>query len=328
MTNEEFNKLTRQAWKQYPIITADVMQELQDVYLEAAELAKAEVLRAEREGLSELTVQSKNAISQQLDRGVGIINDATNKALAQGVEGVLSIEDSITNAWLLDATKEAGVGASVITSKGLEALNLIVREQVLAITVSRQFADNYTLSERVWESASLYKTDMNRVINLGLAQGKDNIKIAEAMSDYIKGGREALTRAKTYGKISRGNGRLYSRISKNADWRALRLIRSEEYMSLQAAAVQRGENNPGSTGLYNWVENDFVFFPCECPSLAANSPYTAEEIPSYPHPNCLCTIEQILRDQQEFVEDLVKWTKGESVPYIDKWYTEKYQLNT
>lgn len=325
MTNEEFQRLTRQAWEQYPTLAREAMQELQEVYLEAAKLAQAEVIRAERLGLSELTIESKNAISQQLDRGVAMLQPATEQSVFDTIDSSIKIENDITNKWLLDAFKEAGV--TEITQTGLQSLNVVVRDKVLALTISRNWGDGYTLSQRVWESASLYKTDMSRVINLGLAQGKDNLKIAEALSEYIKGGRIALKRANVYGKIKRGNGALYSRISQRVDWRALRLVRSEEYMSLQAANVLRGDDNPGCTGMYNWVKNAFTAHDCVCNDLQAGSPYPFEEIPGYPHPNCLCTIEQVLRDLDNFVDDLVRWSNGESVPYMDDWYTKKYLLS-
>lgn len=321
MTNKEFNKLTRQAWKQYPQITEGIRLELLKTYVNASELVKIEVIRAERLGLSELTITAKNAISEQLDRGVALLSEATEKAIASGIVDTLDIETNITNTWINSAAKEAG-----LTAFNMAPLNAVVREKVLTLTIARQFEDGYLLSERIWESASLYKTDMSRVINLGLAQGKDNITIAKALTKYIKGGKDSLIAANVYGKIIRGNGGLYSRLSQNVDYRALRLIRSEEQMSLQAAQLLRGEDNPGGTGYYNWVENSFVAFNCICPSLAANGPYTVDTIPSYPHPNCLCTIEQILRDRAEFVADLKSWSNGGSVPYMEDWYSSKYLL--
>jgi len=321
MTNEEFKKLTRQTWAHYPTITEEVRLELLKTYKEASKLVSAEVLRAERLGLSELTIESKNAINHQLDRGVAMLVPATDKAIASGITNTISIEDQITNAWLNSSALDAG-----LTPFNMAPLNAVVRDKVLTLTVTRHFQDGYKLSGRVWESASLYKTDMSRIINLGLAQGKDNIKIAKALSGYIRGGKDSLVRARTYGKIQYGNGGLYSRISKTVDWRALRLIRSEEYMSLQAANVLRGQNNPGCTQKFNWVKNSFTEHDCTCNDLQAGSPYLAENIPGYPHPNCLCTIEQVLRNRAEFVQDLNDWNAGKSVPYMDDWFTSKYLL--
>jgi hypothetical protein len=321
MTNKEFEQLTRQAWKQYPVITEEVRLELLETYLEASELVKTEVLRAERVGLSSLTIDSKNAINQQLDRGVSLLTTATEKAVGDAIIKTIGIEEFITDSWLAAAAKDAG-----LKPFNMSGLNTAVREKVLELTISRQFQDGYTLADRVWESASLYKTDMSRIINLGLAQGKDNIKIAQTLSTYIKGGRSAIKRAGAYGKITRGNGALYSRISQNVDWRALRLIRSEEQLSLQEAQKLRGQNNPGCTGMYKWIKNSLTVHECTCQFLANGSPYKFENIPSFPHPNCLCTIEQILRKREDFVNDLIFWSNGGSVPYMDNWYNNKYLL--
>lgn len=321
MTNQEFYRLTRQARDQYGLITDEVMRELLDVYLEASELVKAEVLRAERLSLSELTIDSRNAIAQQLDRGVELIREATELAVTNGIVNSIDVETPITDKWLSDAFIDAG-----LTPLSMANLNAVVREDVLTLSISRQFTDGYTFSERVWNSASLYKNDMTRVINLGLAQGKDNIKIAEALSVYLKDGRSSLKRANVYGKIQRGNGKIYSRISKRTDYRALRLVRSEQYMSLQDASSLRGQNNPGTTGMYNWKKNPFTAHDCVCNKLEAGSPYAYEDIPEYPHPNCLCRVIPVLRPRNEFISDLKAWADGESVPYMDKWYTEKYLL--
>lgn len=321
MTNNEFKKLTRQTWNSYPRITEEVRLELLKTYKKASELVTAEVLRAERLGLSSLTIQSKNAIIEQLDRGVAMLIPATEDAIKSGITKTIGLEDQITNAWFNSVAVEAGLKLF-----NMAPLNSVVREKVLTLSITRNFQDGYKLSDRVWNSASLYKTDMSRIINLGLAQGKDNIKIAKAISGYIKGGKESIVRARTYGKIKYGNGNLYSRISQTVDWRALRLVRSEEYMSLQAANVLRGQDNPGCTQKFNWVKNSFTEFDCTCNDLQAGSPYLAENIPGYPHPNCLCTIEQVLRKRADFVQDLIDWNAGKSVPYMDDWFTSKYLL--
>jgi len=321
MTNQEFQKLTRQAWSKYPQITEEIRLELLKTYKDASELVKIEVLRAERLGLSGITIESKNAINQQLDRGVAMLLPETEKAIASGIIKTIDIENDITNSWINTAAKQAG-----LTPFNMIPLNSVVRDKVLTITLTRNFQDGYLLSDRIWQSASLYKTDMSRVINLGLAQGKDNITIAKAITQYINLGKEGILPANVYGKIIRGNTDIYNRLSQNVDWRALRLIRSEEAMSIQAAQLLRGEDNPGCTGQYKWVKNAFTANDCTCNSLAAGSPYTYETIPDYPHPNCLCRIEQILRPRAEFIADLKSWGSGGSVPYMDKWYNDKYLL--
>ena len=319
MTNEEFEKLTRQVWNYYPTITEEVRQELLKTYVKASQLLEAEVLRAERLGLSELTIESKKAINEQLDKGVIMLRSETEKAIGDGITKSIGIEDDITNAWINSATVDAG-----ITGFNMAPLNAVVREKVLTLTITRNFQDGYKLSDRVWESAQLYKSDMSRIINLGLAQGKDNIIIAKALSGYVKDGRKHLDKKAVYGKLKPGSGKIYSRISQTVDWRALRLIRSEEYMSLQAASVLRGQDNPGCTQMYNWVKNSFTANKCTCEGLERDSPYSYDRIPGYPHPNCLCTIEQILRPRAEFVQDLKDWNSGKSVPYLDDWYNGKY----
>jgi len=41
--------------------------------------------------------------------------------------------------------------------------------------------------------------------------------------------------------------------------------------------------------------------------------------------NCLCWIRPHLRPQAEFLGDLKKWARGESVGYLDDWYSGPYR---
>ncbi len=322
MTNEEFNKLTRRARKKYPKITQKERLKLKQIYKKLGEQLSKEVIKAEAAGLSELTIHSKNDVITQLDIAVETLNKSITEGVNSAVSSAVSIEDRITTDYIMSAVSESGAG-TLIKQAGLERMNVALRQRVISSTVTRVFQDGYTFSERVWNASALYKKDMINVILLGQAQGKDNIKIAEAIGVYLKGERKDLKRAKVYGKLKKGSGKIFYRLSKKTDYRALRLVRSEEYISLQDSAVQRGENNPACIE-FNWILNTLFAHTDECGDIAANNPYKGSEVPGYPHSNCLCTIEQILRPRSEFITDLKEWSGGGHVEYLDTWYTDKY----
>ncbi len=301
MTNEEFYELTRQASGKYPRVHEKALQELRKIYIKSIETVKAEVLKDKSLDLPELV--------RLLEESINPIAESLESSVISTINNSLELENMIT----YDFLKAAGVPG--VTPD----LFYKVNEKALKATINRTFQDGYTFSERVWKISETFKDDVIDVINLGMAQGKDNLKIAEALTTFVDVGKKGIKRPKVYGKIHRGNGKLYKRISKSVDWRALRLIRSEQYMSIQDAELERGRLNPACI-LYNWVKNSYTVHDCECADLAANSPYKEDEVPGFPHPNCMCTIEQVLMDHDKFIDDLSSWSKGGYVDYLDDWY--------
>ena len=128
---------------------------------------------------------------------------------------------------------------------------------------------------------------------------------------------------KRYGELERGTKKFIRRIPKNIDWRAIRLARSELYASIQESSRIQGHENP-AIKTYVWNLTAGAVHECICPDLAANSPYRENEVPDYPHSNCLCYITYQIRSRNEFVTDLKNWGDGLIIPYIDTWYHSVY----
>jgi hypothetical protein len=140
--------------------------------------------------------------------------------------------------------------------------------------------------------------------------------------EYVRNGKDAVFKAGRYGTLVAGTAEYRARIPQAVDWRALRLVRSETSMSLQNSVVANAEFNLGCTGFVDWVLTEGAVHECVCPKLAEGSPYKLDKVPKYPHPSCMCTIRQILRDHDSFIADLKKWSDGKSISYIDKWATK------
>lgn len=204
----------------------------------------------------------------------------------------------------------------------------MVNERVVRSVINRMFADGYTLSERIWRVGSDYPTQINRVISSGFAQGRDPVKIAKDLQVYIRDGKPAL--AKRYGPdLTAGTKAWMRRIRGQVDYRALRLVRSELYMSLQEAGRESGRANPGATEVYDWILNaGRQIWNCACEDYAGGGPidggYDYHDVPSYPHPHCQCRTQARLRNHKQFTGDLKRWSRGESVDYLDEWNREFY----
>jgi hypothetical protein len=319
MTAAEYKRLYRAARATYPNLTLQAMKELKRVYLDAAKNVAEIVRRTEAGNLSELTSGAWRQIQHQLEKEAEIIREAVRARAQYVVERSAQTLTGIEKEYLFDIIDMSN---GKIVESGIINMYVSIDRKLVSSMVNRIYQDGYTFSDRIWKIGEGFSRDIKDVITTGLSAGRDAIDIAKDLEVYVRDGRKKL--ATRYGKLEKGTASWMRRIRKDIDYSALRLVRSEMYQSLQDASVLAGETNPGCTQEYDWVRNGSEDWGCECPSLAAGSPYASDDIPEFPHPNCLCTIRPRLRDANEFYADVKKWANGGDVDYMDEWYKIKY----
>jgi len=306
-------------------MTRKAMQELAKTYEEAGRLAAAQVRKAVLAGNAELTIGSWAQIERQLRLSAYDIREGIETQVFKTVNMATRKTNIINEKYLFDAIDFQQAGQP-LTKSGIENLFISVNKDVIQSMVNRVWQNGYTFDARIWESALDYQNQIKRVVSSGLAQGRDVVKIAKDIQIYIKDGKTKLV--KRYGELKRGTSAFVRRIGDKVDWRALRVVRSELYASLQEASVRQGLVNPAVMDKYEWVLNSGrQHWGCACPDNQAGSPYKYSEIPGYPHPNCQCQIRPVLMDSNEFKSDLKSWVNGESVGYIDQWYFNQYSTS-
>ena len=326
MTAAEYQKLYRQARKSFPNLTVQTMKKIKDVYIEAAKKAAIEVRAAELLGKSDLTIESWRSIEAQLARSAADISESIEAGVYNSVKSATSYTSNINEEYIIDSVHKAGIEGKIPIT-GIKNVYFSVNERVVASIVNRIYQDGYSFSTRVWKAGQAFQDEIKNVISAGLTQGRDLIKVARDIQTYVKDGKLAL--AKRFGTLERGTREFMKRIGNKVDWRALRIVRSELYASLQEASAEQGRANPGALDQYDWVlEAGRQHWNCACPDIAADSPYKYENIPGYPHSNCRCQIRPVLRNNDEFTADLKKWINNEPVDYLDNWYAEYgWQIN-
>jgi hypothetical protein len=320
MTKAKYEKLYSKARAKGGSLTRKYMKEIKKIYEQAAREVAAAIRAAELSAQSSLTVQSLREINRQLELGANMIRNSVNNQLPNALGDISDQVSRIDQAYLGDIVP---AGQTLITAGGLERVGVLVNERVVRSVVNRVFSDGYTLSERVWRVGSDYQEQVKRLISAGLAQGRDPVDIAADLNAYVKGGKTRL--ARRFGRLAAETREWMRRIRKDVDYRALRLVRSELYMALQEAGRESGRANPAATDYYEWImEPARQQWNCACPDNSAGSPYRYESVPGFPHPNCQCRVEPILRSRKQFVGDLKRWIDGADVPYIDDWYRAYY----
>jgi len=322
MTRTEYETAYRSVRKATPRQIKTAMTQIKQAYTTAGEKVAEQLRVAELTGASDLTQQSWRQIELQLKAGVAGISESINVEAPIAVENTVSRISSVDEKWLSDANTKAG---NVLSAVKIRNMYVKINEQLLTNMATRMFADGYTFSERVWRVGEAFPTDIKQVILSGLSQGRDPVKIADDLTTYIADGKVKLM--KRYGRLEAGTKEFAKRIPKNVDWRAMRLVRTELYASLKEAGVEAGKRNPGAYDLYDWImQAGRADWDCACPDYAHNSPYTAEHVPIQPHPQCGCYTMPRLRDVDEFVDDLKRWSDGESVDYLDEWNDTYYGM--
>jgi hypothetical protein len=321
MTKAEYINLSRQARNSLRSLTKQAMTKLHKIYIEAGRLAAAQVRKAELAGLSNLTIESWGLIEKQLGDGAQKIMKAIEKQTYAVLNSGVGLTNNIHEDFINDAISAAGI-TNKISPQAVKALYRSINDYIIQSVVNRVWQDGYTFSTRIWRAGMEYQNQIRMVISTGLAQGRDPIKIAKDLQIYIADGKKKL--ANRYGpNLVRPAKEFMKRIGNTVDWRALRIVRSELYASLQDAAIQQGMANPGALNSYDWVlEKGRQHWNCECPDIASDGPYKYENVPGYPHANCRCQIRAVMRNTKEFVSDLKRWGDGYSVDYLDEWYRQ------
>ena len=322
MTKREYLRLYRKSRREFPRLVQSAMKVLRRTYLEAAKDAATKVLAADFAGQSQITIQSWAAIESQLSSSAAEITKVLEEQIKSKVLTGAKVRTDIHNKYLIDIVTASGAD-DLITKSGLANMFSGVNNRVLESLIGRIYQDGYTFSDRIWRIGQKYQDTIKDVISAGLAQNRDLIKVARDVQVYTADGKIAL--AKRFGKLERGSKEFMQRIGNRVDWRALRLVRSELYSSIQIADAEAGRVNPAAFDLYDWIlEAGRQQWNCECESLALDGPYKYSEIPGYPHSNCSCIVRVRLRNGNDFESDLKRWVDGESVDYMDAWYRDTY----
>ena len=321
MTQKEFDALYAASRKSVAQLTIETMEEIKSTYISASKSVSEAIQNATLSGVNQLSIDSLNQVKRQIDIAAGEIREAIdirNKQLMlDGMDLTADIHVEYLDEILMKFDQ------TIISMGTIKDIYVGINQDVMIATINRMFQDGYTYSERLWGISEAYKQDMINVINSGLAQGRSTVEIAKDIQVYLKDGKIML--ANRYGALKRGTKEFLKRIADKVDYRALRLIKSELHMSLQTAALEHGKNNPACTGKYDWIlANGRAHYNCACDGIAADSPYEYEKVPGYPHPNCECRVQPVLKNQLDFEKELRDFINGD-MNDISNWYNTYYK---
>lgn len=320
MTKAEYAELYRKARQETAKLSLKAQIKITLAYKRAAAEVAKKLLDAQERGLSIITINANAALLNEIQMASTTLANDIEKITIDLVENATIINTKADHAYMSGIV--AGIQDSSINVSVVDAVYTKLNSEAVQNLVSRVYSDGYTLSSRVWDLKGDFEDTIKDIISSGFAQGRDPVKIIKDIQVYTADGKIALSNR--WGDLERGNSEWKKRIHNKIDWRAQRLVRSELQASIQSIAIQSGEANLGSTGEFIWVLGPGLDHCAECMDYSSQI-FTKDTIPEYPHPNCGCQVRPVLRDQEQFVDDLKSWVDGnvtDNNRYIDNWVQE------
>ena len=297
MTQAEYNSLYAQARATYSELSLATYSRIEAAYASALDDIVQILKDLDAAGASSLTVSGYQQLELQLKQSASAIQQAIATETEALMTAGLNVGSDINIQYMDDVI--SNVTGLPFTVEQLQSAYIAANNAAMISTISRVFQSGYNFAESVIGVGQAFQDAVKEILIQGQALLKNTREIAKELQSQIV------------------DGQL---------WKALRIARSELYMSLQDAAVYQGQMNPAATGMYEWIlESTRQHWNCACPDIAKNSPYEYNAVPGYPHPNCRCYVRPLLRSKIEFENDLKRWANGEVVPYIDQWYNGVYK---
>lgn len=296
--------------------------ELKQIYIKSAERI-ANDIRNLPDSIGPLTRNHMSVLEQSLRREAEEISSRVESKFREGIAESVKIGMNPLQAYLGDVLSSPGLPFNAMqVQRGFGDVNTRAVEALWART-----RHGMKLSERIWNLGNNAEQSIRKILLDAVATGRDAVKVAEDLQQYVKSGVGTL--AEAYPNMMK---RMGYRVPKKLSYEALRLARTEMTLAFQEGTYTAGAVNPAYKGV-KWMlsashpENDICndYADSDLYGLGAGV-YPKGEEPIVPHPNCLCFTVPIVEDKKEFIERLNSWLKNpNSQPDIQKWYRDFYQ---
>lgn len=271
------------------------------------------VLTDYRSGRNQGLIYLLQAIDKDSPAFHGALTERIENAIEKGAAAGINFGQLVT----MDYIGEAGMDKAPVV-KAFEWQ----RKQAVAANYARTHKDGLYLSDRIWNTSEEARKAMRSIVQAGV--GEDAVHVARALETYVKQGKTAT--CLLYPNMMQ---RMEGRVPENLDYNALRLARTELSSAYGAATIGAAQASP-AIGKVKWVLSSSHPKTDICNAYASGGKghgvYDAGKCPPYPaHPNCLCTLQPMPEDLDDFLKKMDEWKKDPSShPEIEKWHKEHY----
>lgn len=183
----------------------------------------------------------------------------------------------------LGATRYANKVSGFITSYPERVSNSLEVRRTQGITVGARITTVKQGTERT----------VRNIINNGVRDGLHPNQMAAKISQYMRPTSRGAT-VLAWREARKASGLKASQRpamrSQNALYNAVRIARTESAATFRRATVDFYRDGVLAE-LFDWVLSNTHPAPDQCDSYANQGPYKAENVPSEPHPHCLCDVQ-------------------------------------
>lgn len=296
---------------------------LRKIYIDAADNVAAEI-RALGARKGNLQRSHLEAVEKSLRIEAERINRSVSERLKSDMAQAVATGARPLNEQLLRALTDANANLDFLKFQhGFGDINRAAVEALWSRTHKGMM-----LSDRIWEQGNKARETMRSIIWEGTARGRDAVKVARDLEQYVRKGRATL--ARDYPNMMERMGE--KRIPGDLCYEALRLARTEMSNAFREGTYAAGRTNPSYKGV-RWLLSGSHPVADICDDYAeadlyglGPGGYPKGEEPPTPHPNCLCSVAPIVEDTHEFATRIAEWIDDpSSQPDLENWYNELYR---
>lgn len=292
-------------------IAIQQQKEIIKIYKSASEDIEKKLISAKKGTLNERYLKE---LSKSIDKYRKELHKELNKKILEDIKYSANVGTEQGRKFFEDIDVEFKLKQSFI------GMFTNISDDVVKLMVSGGFyKDKTTLSSRIWSLTEKNVRDIDKLINIAIAEQSSVNELSEKLVPYLRG---EGTKQKT----------LLKGINRNIAYEAVRLGRTSMAHAINEATIQSAMNNPFAHGI-KWnlssshVERMSRFGKTRdiCDEYAEQNRYNLgtgvfpPERTPVSHPNCLCHLIEVQVDVDEASKEIIKWINGASNPKLDKW---------
>lgn len=223
------------------------------------------------------------------------------------------VQNTIQDAGIKAGGIAVDAGNSLMKQAGLTitgAYSYIPRQEVFNIVSGKLYGQGWNLSQAIWKSGSKMKSDIEKVVGVGLAGNKPIKDIADDLVKYVD---PTARKPWDWNKV-------YPGTATQVDYNAQRLARTMIQHSFQRSLVQSQRYNPFCNGII-WYSVGIHGRTCELCLERDGQVFPVKDLP-LDHPNGLCYFEPALWKMDDIADRLGDWVNGNEDAAIETYITK------
>ena len=223
------------------------------------------------------------------------------------------VQNTIQDAGIKAGSIAVDAGNSLMKQAGLTitgAYSYVPRQEVFNIVSGKLYGQGWNLSQAIWKSGSKMKSDIEKVVGVGLAGNKPIKDIADDLVKYVD---PTARKPWDWNKV-------YPGTATQVDYNAQRLARTMIQHSFQRSLVQSQRYNPFCNGII-WYSVGIHGRTCELCLERDGQVFPVKDLP-LDHPNGLCYFEPALWKMNDIADRLGDWVNGNEDAAIETYITK------